>query len=166
MQTQEQAGHEESSEEAPPGDILAPSPLLTLGAFLVGVGIDQVVPVGLLLPGPGAFLLGVPLILVGSLLFGGAIWTMQAHDKHPAHSDEPPTLITDGPFQYSRNPIYVGHSLVHVGGSVLLNSVWPIVTLLPLLWYLRRVVRREEARLESLFGPEYDRYRDGVRRWL
>ena len=166
MQTQEQAGHDESSEEAPPGDILAPSPLLTLGAFLVGVGIDQVVPVGLFLPGSGAFLLGVPLILVGSLFFGGAIWTMQTHDKPPAHSDEPPTLITDGPFQYSRNPIYVGHSLVHVGGSVLLNSVWPIVTLLPLLWYLRRVVQREEARLESLFGPAYDQYRDDVRRWL
>ena len=163
---QDQAGHEESPEEVPPGDILAPSPLLTLGAFVVGVGIDQVVPVGLLLAGPWPFLFGVPLIVVGSLFFGGAIWTMRRHDKHPAHSDEPPTLITDGPFQYSRNPIYVGHSLVHVGASVLLNSVWPIVTLVPLLWYLRRVVQREEKRLEALFGSEYDRYRDNVRRWL
>lgn len=159
-------GHEESPEEVPPGDILAPSPLLTLGVFAIGVGIDQMVPVGLLLTGSWLFLLGVPLIVVGSLFFGGAIWTMRRHDKHPAHSDEPPTLITDGPFQYSRNPIYVGHSLVHVGASVLLNSVWPIVTLVPLLGYLRRVVQREEARLEALFGPEYDRYRDDVRRWL
>jgi protein-S-isoprenylcysteine O-methyltransferase Ste14 len=160
------AGHEASPEGVPPGDILAPSPLLTLGAFVVGVGIDQVVPVGLLLTGSWLFLLGVPLIVVGSLFFGGAIWTMRRHDKHPAHSDEPPTLITDGPFQYSRNPIYVGHSLVHVGASVLLNSVWPLVTLVPLLGYLRRVVQREENRLEALFGSEYNQYRAEVRRWL
>ena len=166
MSPQDRAGHDGPSNAAPPGDILAPSPLLTLGAFLVGVGIDQGVPVGLYLSGAGPFLLGVPLIVVGVLLFGGALWTMRAYDKHPAHSYEPPSLITDGPFQYSRNPIYVGHSLMHVGASVLLNSIWPIVMLVPLLWYLRRVVQREEARLEALFGAEYDRYRDNVRRWL
>jgi len=166
MTTQERVGDDDGPEEVPPGDILAPSPLLTLGAFVVGVGIDQVVPVGLLLTGSWLFLLGVPLIVAGCFFFGGALWTMRAHDKHPAHSDEPPTLITDGPFQYSRNPIYVGHSLVHVGASVLLNSVWPLVTLVPLLGYLRRVVQREENRLEALFGPEYNQYRAEVRRWL
>jgi protein-S-isoprenylcysteine O-methyltransferase Ste14 len=60
----------------------------------------------------------------------------------------------------------VGHSLVHVGASVLVNSVWPLVTLVPLLWYLRRVVQREERRLAALFGEDYDRYRQDVRRWL
>lgn len=165
MAHQNRVGDEVPSDEVPPGDILAPSPLLTLVAFLVGVGIDQVVPVGLL-PGSWTLLVGTPLVVVGGLLFGGAIWTMRAHGKHPAHSDEPPTLITEGPFRYSRNPIYVGHSLVHVGASVLLNSVWPLVTLVPVLWYLRRVVQREEARLEALFGQEYDRYRSDVRRWL
>lgn len=165
MTNQKRADHEELSDKAPPGDILAPSPLLTLVAFLAGVGIDQVVPVGLL-PGPWTLLVGLPLVVGGGLLFSGAIWTMRAHGKSPAHSDEPPVLITEGAFRYSRNPIYVGHSLVHVGGSVLINSVWPIVTLVPLLWYLRRVVRREEARLQALFGQEYERYREDVRRWL
>lgn len=165
MTNQERVGHGDPSDAVPPGDILAPSPLLTLVAFLIGVGIDQVVPVGLL-PDPWTLVIGTPLVVGGGLLFGGALWTMRAHDKHPAHSDEPPALITEGAFRYSRNPIYVGHSLVHVGAGVLLNSVWPIVTLVPLLWYLRRVVRREEARLQALFGQEYERYREDVRRWL
>ena len=111
-------------------------------------------------------MVGTPFVLVGGLLFGGALWTMRAHDKHPSHADEPPELITEGPFRYSRNPIYVGHTLVHIGASVVLNSVWPLVTLLPLLGYLRRVVQREEARLEALFGTDYVRYQRRVRRWL
>jgi protein-S-isoprenylcysteine O-methyltransferase Ste14 len=154
------------SDAAPPGTILAPSPILTLVAFLLGIGIEQIWASTLLLSWTWMLVLGLPLIVGGSLLFGGAIWTMRAHDKHPSHSDEPPEVIRAGPYQYSRNPIYVGHSLVHVGASVLVNSVWPLVTLVPLLWYLRRVVQREERRLAALFGEEYDRYRQDVRRWL
>lgn len=153
------------SDEAPPGTILAPSPILTAVAFLIGVGIEQVWPTALL-PWVGNLVVGIPLVGVGSLLFGGAIRTMQVHDKHPSHADEPPEVIRDGPFRYSRNPIYVGHSLVHVGASFLINSLWPILTLVPLLLYLQRVVQREEKRLQSLFGEAYDRYRQEVRRWL
>lgn len=153
------------SEEVPPGTILAPSPILTLVAFLIGIGIEQVWATSLF-PWVGNLVVGIPLVGVGSLLFGGAIRTMQVHDKHPSHSDEPPEVIRDGPFRYSRNPIYVGHSLVHVGASFLVNSLWPLVTLVPLLLYLRRVVQREETRLQSLFGEAYDRYRQEVRRWL
>lgn len=153
------------AEETPPGTILAPSPILTLVAFLIGIGIEQIW-VTVLLPWIGTLIVGVPLVVVGSLLFGGAIWTMRAHDKHPSHSEDPPEVIRDGPFRYSRNPIYVGHSLVHVGASVLVNSLWPLVTLVPLLVYLRRVVQREETRLKALFGEAYDQYRRDVRRWL
>lgn len=153
------------SKEAPPGDILAPSPLLTLVAFLVGVGIEQIWP-SQFLPWAWGLPIGLVLLGVGGLLFGGAIWTMQSHDKHPSHSDEPPEVIREGPFRYSRNPIYVGHSLMHVGGSALIDSLWALVMLVPVLLYLRRVVQREEARLETLFGPDYDQYRQEVRRWL
>jgi protein-S-isoprenylcysteine O-methyltransferase Ste14 len=150
---------------AAPGTILAPSPLLTLAAFLVGMGIELVWP-SALLPGTWNWSLGTVLVAGGAGLFGGAIWTMRTHGKHPAHSDEPPAVITDGPFRISRNPIYVGHSLVHVGASFLVDSVWPLATLVPLLVYLRRVVQREEAHLSARFGEEYDRYRQRVRRWL
>jgi len=156
---------ETSPDESPPGHILAPSPLLTLGAFLLGIAVEQLVPTQLL-PAIWNWSLGGVLVGAGGLLFGGALWTMRHHDKHPSHSDEPPELITEGPFQYSRNPIYVGHSLAHLGGSFLVNSLWPILTLVPVGLYLRHVVRREEARLRTLFGEEYRQYCRAVRRWL
>jgi len=154
-----------TADDPPSGTILAPSPLLTLVAFLVGVGLEQVWPSSLL---PWHWNLSVGLVAItgGGLLFGGALWTMRNHGKHPSHADKPPAVITEGPFRFSRNPIYVGHSLIHVGASFSIDSVWPLVTLVPVLLYLRRVVEREEARLEALFGEAYDRYRQNVRRWL
>jgi protein-S-isoprenylcysteine O-methyltransferase Ste14 len=165
MSTPDRTVPNRSSDEVPPGEILAPSPLLTLIAFLIGLAIDWAVPVALL-PWPWNLPLGAVLLVLGSLVFGGAIRTMRARGKHPSHSDEPPELIREGVYQYSRNPIYVGHSIAHVGGGLLVNSVWPLVTLVPVLLYLRRVIRQEEARLEALFGEEYDQYRANVRRWL
>lgn len=165
MSSPDQSVPDRSPDRVPPGEILAPSPLLTLIAFLIGVGIDWAFPVALL-PGPWNLPLGAILLILGSLIFAGAIRTMRDHGKHPSHSDEPPELIREGVYQYSRNPIYTGHSIVHVGGSVLINSLWPLVTLVPILLYLRGVIQQEEARLEALFGLEYDRYREEVRRWL
>jgi protein-S-isoprenylcysteine O-methyltransferase Ste14 len=77
-----------------------------------------------------------------------------------------PDVMTDGPFRINRNPIYVGPSHAHVGASLLIDSVWPLVTLVPLLVYLRREGRREEAHLSARFGEAYDRYRRTVHRWL
>lgn len=47
-----------------------------------------------------------------------------------------------------------------------MNSYSPLVTLVPLLLYLRSVVQREENRLKALVGEAYDQYRRDVRRWL
>lgn len=155
----------EKRDDAPRGTILAPSPLLTLAAFLVGLGIEQVWPTHLL-PGLWGWGVGVGLVATGGLLFGSALRTMQQHDKHPSHADDPPEVITDGPFQYSRNPIYTGHSLLHAGAAFLMGSAWALAALAPVLVYLNRVIQREEAHLEARFGAAYNQYRQDVRRWL
>ena len=154
-----------TADDVPAADILAPSPLLTLAAFLVGLAVEWVWPTSLL-PAPWHVAVGVPLLMTGSALFMGAIWTMDALGKHPSHADEPPGVITAGPYRYSRNPIYVGHSLAHIGGAVLLGSLWALVVLGPVVGYLHHVITQEEARLRALFGDEYDTYQDNTRRWL
>jgi protein-S-isoprenylcysteine O-methyltransferase Ste14 len=154
-----------SPDDVPPATILAPSPLLTLAAFVAGLAVDWGWPTALL-PAPWHLAVGVPLLMAGSALFMGAIWTMDALGKHPSHADEPPGLITAGPYRYSRNPIYVGHSLAHIGGAVLLGSLWALVVLGPVVGYLHHVITQEEARLRALFGDEYDTYQDNTRRWL
>lgn len=156
-----------SADDAPVAhaDILAPSPLLTLAAFLAGWAVEWIVPTQVL-PAPGRWIAGASLIGGGGVLFVGALRTMRHRGTHPAHANEPPDLITDGVYQYSRNPIYAGHSLAHVGAALLVNSLWALVALGPVVAYLDRVIRREEAYLQERFGAAYDRYCGRVRRWL
>jgi protein-S-isoprenylcysteine O-methyltransferase Ste14 len=77
------------------------------------------------------------------------------------------SLVTRGPFRYSRNPIYVSDWLVYAGVMLLLRTAWPLV-LAPLVYLVMRymVIRHEEAHLERRFAEEYRQYRDRVRRWL
>jgi len=77
------------------------------------------------------------------------------------------TLCTEGPFRFSRNPIYLGDWLLLVAGCQLLHTWWPLL-FAPLVWTAVRygVIRNEERHLEARFGDAYRRYKAAVRRWL
>jgi protein-S-isoprenylcysteine O-methyltransferase Ste14 len=83
-------------------------------------------------------------------------------------TSHPTSLIVDvGLYRYSRNPIYLGLSAVHLGVAVADNNAWLPILLVPVLLILRYgVVAREEAYLERKFGPVYLAYKTRVRRWL
>jgi len=76
-------------------------------------------------------------------------------------------LVTDGPYRFTRNPMYTGFTLVYIGAAFIRNSMWPLVVLpvvVGLLFVL--VIRREEAYLSDAFGEDYAAYRKRVRRWI
>jgi protein-S-isoprenylcysteine O-methyltransferase Ste14 len=76
-------------------------------------------------------------------------------------------LVTSGIHGWSRNPIYVGMSLVYGGIAIAARSPWAFVLALPLAIVMRYfVVAREEAYLERCFGDVYRDYKARVRRWL
>jgi protein-S-isoprenylcysteine O-methyltransferase Ste14 len=76
-------------------------------------------------------------------------------------------IVTAGPFQYSRNPMYVALLLVYIGGSFAFRLPWALLLLLPVFLLLRfAVIIPEEKYLESSFGDEYISYKRRVRRWL
>jgi protein-S-isoprenylcysteine O-methyltransferase Ste14 len=76
-------------------------------------------------------------------------------------------LATDGPYRYTRNPIYLSDFVLYVGAALLVNGVAPLL-LLPLVaiglhW---GVVRPEEQYLVRKFGHTYSEYCQRVPRWL
>lgn len=148
-----------------PDPMVAPIPLLALGAFVAGLVIDRVVHVGTL-PGRWNRRLGAVSTVAGVGLLLAAVRRMRRAGTTPDPADEPPSLVTGGVYRLSRNPIYVGLTMAYVGVALLFDRLWPLVTLQPVLLYLRRVVRREEAYLEARFGTVFDQYRSSVRRWL
>jgi protein-S-isoprenylcysteine O-methyltransferase Ste14 len=79
----------------------------------------------------------------------------------------PPHLVVGGPYQVSRNPMYVAGLFAWLGWAVFYGS--PAVAIgWALLWALFsfRVIPGEERQLEALFGDEYLAYKRSVRRWL
>jgi protein-S-isoprenylcysteine O-methyltransferase Ste14 len=76
-------------------------------------------------------------------------------------------IVTDGPFRFTRNPIYVANSLVYLGLALICNALWPVILFAPMLMVLYwGIVRREERYLEAKFGATYLDYKARVPRWL
>jgi protein-S-isoprenylcysteine O-methyltransferase Ste14 len=83
-----------------------------------------------------------------------------------ADLSRPSTLIRSGPYAVSRNPMYVGWTLVYVGVALVTRSAWLTVSLPAVVSSTHQEVLREELRLEKAFGRDYVKYRNRVRRYL
>ena len=80
---------------------------------------------------------------------------------------KPTKFVASGPYKFTRNPMYLGVTLVSLGIATFFGSV--LVYLSPLLFFLiinATFIRREEKLLEQIFGKEYLDYKKQVRRWL
>ena len=76
-------------------------------------------------------------------------------------------LVVDGPYRFSRNPIYLGMAALYVGLTFLLGIMWSLLFLpLVLVAVDRLVIAREEPYLERKFGQDYVEYTNRVRRWI
>lgn len=145
--------------------VIAPPPLIYLVPLLLGILLQHwfprsLVPVSLATP------LGSLLILLGMVGLPAIIAFRRAGTR-PEPWKPVTALVTTGPYRFSRNPMYVGLTVIYLGVTVLVNSFWPLLFLpviLPLMLF--GVVRREEAYMERRFGDEYRAYRTRVRRWL
>ncbi|MEA2987939.1 MAG: hypothetical protein QOG83_650 [Alphaproteobacteria bacterium] len=84
-----------------------------------------------------------------------------------AGMDVPPDrIIAQGPYRYTRNPMYLGH-LIFLTGLAIASWSWLalIILIARAIWFQARVLH-DEARLETIFGADYTAYRARVRRWL
>jgi len=111
--------------------------------------------------------LGWLLVGAGLVLFLWALYTLHRHHTNVNPYKAATELCTDGPYRFSRNPIYLGDWLILVGVALLIETWWPLL-FAPVIWLMLRygVIRHEEAHLELRFGDAYRRYRSRVRRWL
>lgn len=110
---------------------------------------------------------GIKLIVAGLALGGWAARTMQQRGTSVSPERGASALVDEGPFKYTRNPIYVGMTLIYSGVTLLLNNLWGAVLIPPMLTVVRRaVIEPEERYLTERFGEPYVEYTQRVRRWL
>jgi protein-S-isoprenylcysteine O-methyltransferase Ste14 len=78
-------------------------------------------------------------------------------------------LITNGPFSYVRNPLYVGNMMLYAGVGIMSMALFPWMLLVAISWFYLQyylIVTREEEYLAATFGGEFDEYRRNVRRFV
>lgn len=148
-----------------PGVLLPPRALFA-GTLLLGLVLHWLTPVPVLRPWV-ARLLGVA-VLVPSIWLAGAAEKAFKRAGTNIRPDQPSlVLLSDGPFRFSRNPLYLATTGMYVAVALLVNALWPLVLLIPMLAVLHwGVIRREERYLEDKFGAPYREYRQRVRRWV
>lgn len=144
-------------------------PNLFIGGLAAGAVLELLLPLG---PGLGggnlkAIFIGLGLAAIGiAIAWKAVVQFTDAGTTIPL--DEPTdTLVTDGIYGWSRNPIYIGLSVCYVGLAIALTSPWALIALPVIIAVLQKtVIEKEEALLEKEFGENYRSYKKRVPRWL
>ena len=142
-------------------------PILFLAALALAHVMSRAVP--LALPGPVVVLAPVGWLLVVASL-GLMLWAFLAFRQHQTSvlpNRRADALITDAPFNISRNPIYLSEAVLLFGLGLVNASLWYVLVIAPFMMAVTRMaIIREEAHLAARFGPEWTAYAARVRRWL
>jgi protein-S-isoprenylcysteine O-methyltransferase Ste14 len=105
---------------------------------------------------------GVTVALLGVWSFRQAKTTL-----NPVSPEKASSVVTNGIYGYTRNPMYVGLTSVLAAWAIWLSVPWAFLGPVALILYLTRFqIIPEERVMSSKFGRDYDDYRQQVRRWL
>jgi protein-S-isoprenylcysteine O-methyltransferase Ste14 len=146
--------------------VLAPPPLIYAGALAAGLLANRRYHMPIL-PRRIARTLGWPLVACG--LAVGFLGSREMRRAETTLDPRKPatTIVTGGPFRYTRNPLYLSMTLIYGGIAAVANALLPVLLLPIVLRLMRRgVIEREERYLERKFGDEYIEYKVRTPRWI
>lgn len=113
------------------------------------------------------FFIGLAVAILGQLvrmLTIGLVYIVRGGRNRRIYADG---LVTDGLFSHCRNPMYVGNILLIIGMSILSNSLFAVLVMIPLFIFIyQAIVRAEEAYLGNSYGGGFDVYCAKVNRWI
>jgi protein-S-isoprenylcysteine O-methyltransferase Ste14 len=142
---------------------LLPPPLIYVAALWASWELHKLLPLAF----PELSGIGWALVGLGTLLMLWAAGTLFRHHTTVNPYAGVAHLVQSGPFAFSRNPIYLGDSIIYFGVMLIWGQPWPLL-LYPVVWAAIRygVIKNEEAHLAAKFGEAYIQYCRRVRRWL
>ncbi len=147
-------------------NVIALPPLIYATAFVLGLLLHLAFPIHFL-PSTLVRWLGPLFILISGLIVVSALRALRQAQTTFDVSKPTTAIVTEGPFRYSRNPMYVSLTLLYLGVTCWMNALWILLLIVPLLVVIQRgVIAREEAYLERKFGEAYLSYKSRVRCWI
>jgi protein-S-isoprenylcysteine O-methyltransferase Ste14 len=140
--------------------------VLYLGCLVVGFVAEYMLPTKMLNPSLTQ-LFGFAFPIIGVVMIGYAVAQFNDAGLSPVHFRPVTKMVQTGVYHLSRNPVYVGMTLIYTGIGILANNLWIVGLLLVIVPAMNwGVIRPEEIYLEEKFGEAYRRYTYQVRRWL
>ncbi len=155
------------SQDADVSNAVVRPPVAWALAFVAGLGVDWLYPLRFVPTSFPAARIGGAVFSVGLALAIWAITTIRRAGTRVETNKPTTAIVVNGPYRFTRNPIYIGMILGQTGLAIGFNSVWILAMLVPFYFVIRYgVIAREEAYLERKFGEVYLAYKSHVRRWL
>ncbi len=144
-------------------------PLIYIAAIALSILLAFALPLpwisGLL--GDILFATGWLAVLGAVALYVSALQAMRRAETTIMANRPAERLVTDGAFAVTRNPIYMGITLLMVGVGLITGIVWFLPLALVAAFVTQKLaVEREEKHLEARFGKKYRDYAKRVRRWI
>lgn len=112
---------------------------------------------------------GIAVVLAGLLIEIFAVLSFRRVQTtiNPLHPDNTTTLVTDGIYAFSRNPMYLGMAIILTGAALIMRCLSP--TIMPLVFCtvvtVMQIIPEERSLLEN-FGTDFDNYKSMVGRWF
>ncbi len=145
-----------------------PPPFLYAGAVLGGYLLNRWLPLPVVSGGSGALeMLALGICVLGLAVVASAIQRFRHYGTSLVPIVPTTAIAKDGPYRFTRNPMYLGLLILSCGFALAMNSVWILLLLVPAVAAMNvLVIAREERYLERKFGAEYVEYKQRVRRWV
>ena len=141
-------------------------PVMLILMLVVGFGLRMALPLSFL-PGEMVWIAGLTIVVSAFAFFFWAVFTMRQGGGSIPTGKPTDVILSNGPYGFSRNPIYASMIVLLIGVGIWANSLWfigfAVIAVFLLSW---GVISREEAYLERKFTRDYAAYKSAVRRWL
>lgn len=110
---------------------------------------------------------GVVIAAFGDIIFVISVFTMRDSWRAGVSETDKTELITEGIYQISRNPAFLGFDLVYIGVLLMFfNWILFLISVFAMIMFHLQIVNVEEEFLTSVFGKEYMEYKKTVNRYL
>lgn len=142
---------------------LAWPPMLYAAGLVAGLGLQAIMPVPLPMPTGSGLVLGIPALVLDA----AAIATLWRERTTVMPNKGALRLVTGGPYAFTRNPIYVGNTLLLVALAFGLSNGWLILAAAAAAVAVHHLaILREERHLALRFGADWQVYASRVPRWI
>ena len=143
-------------------------PIILVTTVVLGCMLQWLLPLGVLASIGQTWRVGIGCVVIvaGVLLAGSGRRVLTVLGTNVSPLRPTTALATGGVYQWTRNPLYTGGTLLMLGIALVFAVDWLVLLIVPSVLILHfGVVTREEQYLEQKFGDSYRQYKASVARY-